>query len=264
MSTSVRTLFIGIIGGFFGSLVGLGGAVVIIPLLTGWARVTQHKAHVTSLVAVVFTGIVGALAYARGGAVDLWLALVVGAAATLTAIVAAAYSERVPAAVLKRIFGGLLVAAALVLLLGVDVPGGGIGGAWRLPAALLLGLLSGTLTGLLGIGGGAFVVPLLVLAFGLDQHLAQGTSLAVMIPAGVAGTIVHWRAKRLDGRLVLVLVAGVAVGAFLGGQAALAVPERPLQVIFGVILLWTGVRYLRPAPRAASAAAAAAEGEGRA
>ena len=89
MSTSVRTLFIGIIGGFFGSLVGLGGAVVIIPLLTGWARVTQHKAHVTSLVAVVFTGIVGSLAYARGGAVDLSLALTVAAAATLSTIVAA-------------------------------------------------------------------------------------------------------------------------------------------------------------------------------
>lgn len=244
MSTSVRTLFIGMIGGFFGSLVGLGGAVVIIPLLTGWARITQHKAHVTSLVAVVFTGIVGAFAYARGGAVDLPLAVTVAIAATISSIVAAAYSERVPAAVLKRIFGALLVIASLVLLIGIEVPGSGIVGAWRYPSGVLLGLFSGVLSGLLGIGGGAFVVPLLVLAFGLDQHLAQGTSLAVMIPAGIAGTLVHWRARRLDFSLIWGLVVGVIAGAFAGGQIALVLPERPLQVLFGVILLWTGLRYL--------------------
>lgn len=242
--TTVRTLLIGIVGGFFGSLVGLGGAVIIIPLLTGWARVTQHKAHVTSLVAVVFTGIVGAFAYSRGGAVDMGLALVVAAAATLSSIVAATYSERVPAAVLRRIFGGLVVLAAAVLLLGVDVPGSGFSGAGRTVAGVSLGLVSGALTGLLGIGGGAFVVPILVLAFGLDQHLAQGTSLAVMIPAGIAGTLVHWRARRLDFGLIWGLVLGVILGAFLGGRFALVLPERPLQIVFGVILIWMGLRYL--------------------
>ncbi len=252
MPTSMRTLFIGLIGGFFGSMVGLGGAVVMIPLLTGWARVTQHKAHATSLVAVVFTGTVGAWAYFRGGALDLPLAALIGLAATVTSIVAATYSERVPALVLRRIFGALLLAAALVLLFDVKVAEGGVAAAWRLPAALLLGLTSGTLTGLLGIGGGAFIVPLLVLVFGLDQHLAQGTSLAVMIPAGVAGTLVHLRAKRLDGSLIGGLVVGVVVGAFLGGQAALAVPERPLQIIFGIILLWTAWRYLQPRLKRAS------------
>ncbi|MFA5595495.1 MAG: sulfite exporter TauE/SafE family protein [Trueperaceae bacterium] len=244
MSTSVRTLFIGIIGGFFGSLVGLGGAVVIIPLLTGWARVTQHKAHVTSLVAVVFTGIVGAISYARGGAVDLPLALAVAAAATVSAIVSATFSEKVPALVLRRIFGGLIVITSLVLLFGIDFPGSGIHGTARYAAGIGLGLMSGVLTGLLGIGGGAFVVPILVLGFGLDQHLAQGTSLAVMIPAGIAGTLVHWRAGRLDFSLIWGLVAGVVIGAFMGGQFALVLPERPLQIIFGVILIWMGLRYL--------------------
>lgn len=233
--------------------------MVIIPLLTGWARITQHKAHVTSLVAVVFTGLVGAFAYARGGSVDLWLALSVAIAATVSSIVAAAVSERVPAAVLRRVFGGLLVLAALVLLIGVDVPGSGIPGAWRYPAGVVLGLMSGVLTGLLGIGGGAFIVPLLVLVFGLDQHLAQGTSLAVMIPAGIAGTLVHWRARRLDFGLIWGLVLGVMVGAFLGGQFALVLPERPLQIIFGVILLWTGVRYLRARSKSAPVPAPATE-----
>ncbi|HET9027155.1 MAG TPA: sulfite exporter TauE/SafE family protein [Trueperaceae bacterium] len=253
MSFSWRSLVIGLAGGFFGSMVGLGGAVIIIPLLTGWAKVSQHKAHATSLVAVVFTGLIGAAAYAGGGALDWGIAVPVAIAAVITSTVAAAYSSRVPAGLLKRIFGGLLVAAALVLILGFEISGQGIGGAWRLPAAVVLGLMSGTLTGLLGIGGGAFVVPLLVFAFGLDQHLAQGTSLAVMIPAGIAGTVVHATNRRIDLRLVVGLIIGVAIGAFGGGKLALLTPERPLQIIFGIILLWTGARYLRPTPKASKA-----------
>lgn len=235
------------IGGFFGSLVGLGGAVVIIPLLTGWARLTQHKAHVTSLVAVVFTGIVGAFAYARGGALDFPLAITVAVAAIVSSMVAASRSERVPAGVLRRIFGALLLIASLVLIFKIGSGGAGITGAWRFPAGALLGLASGVLTGLLGIGGGAFIVPLLVIVFGLTQHVAQGTSLAVMIPAGIAGTVVHWRAGRIDHSIVWSLVAGVIAGAFLGGQFALVLAERPLQIVFGIILFLTSFRYLKPA-----------------
>ncbi|HRN19525.1 MAG: sulfite exporter TauE/SafE family protein [Trueperaceae bacterium] len=253
MSLSGRAIVIGLAGGFFGSMVGLGGAVVIIPLLTGWAKVSQHKAHATSLVAVVFTGLIGAWAYASGGALDWGIAVPVAIAAVITSTFAAAYSARVPAGVLKRIFGLLLIAAAISLIFGLEVSGQGIGGAWRLPAAVLLGLLSGTLTGLLGIGGGAFIVPLLVLAFGLEQHLAQGTSLAVMIPAGIAGTAVHVSNRRIDARLVLGLIIGVAIGAFGGGKLALLTPERPLQIIFGIILLWTGARYVLPARKKAPA-----------
>ncbi len=250
MSLSWRSLIIGLAGGFFGSMVGLGGAVVMIPLLTGWAKLSQHKAHATSLVAVVFTGLIGAYAYAQGGALDWGIAVPVAVAAVVTSTIAAAYSARVPAGVLKRIFGGLLVAAAIALIFGFDVAGGGLAGAWRPVGAVVLGLLSGTLTGLLGIGGGAFIVPLLIFVFGLDQHLAQGTSLAVMIPAGVAGTAVHARNRRIDPKVAVALIIGVAIGAFSGGKLALLTPERPLQIIFGIILLWTGYRYLRPQPRA--------------
>lgn len=249
MWLSWRFVVIGLAGGFFGSMVGLGGAVVMIPLMTGWARVGQHKAHAVSLVAVVFTGLIGALSYAGGGSLDISLAVPIAAAAVVFAGFAAAYSSRVPAALLKLIFGLLLLGAAALLIFGLDIGGGGIGGAWRFPAALLLGLGSGLLTGLLGIGGGAFIVPLLVFAFGFDQHLAQGTSLAIMIPAGLVGTIVHARAGRLDSKLVIGLVLGVAAGAFLGGKLALLLPERPLQIIFGVILFWTGTRYVFPRRR---------------
>ena len=75
---------------------------------------------------------------------------------------------------------------------------------------------------------------------------AQGTSLAVMIPAGIAGTMVHLANRRVETSILLPLVAGVAVGAFTGGRSALFVPELPLQLLFAALLLWTGYRYLFP------------------
>ncbi len=246
VTANLRALIIGVASGFFGSLVGLGGGVVLIPLLTMWAGLQQHRAHATSLVAVVFTGILGGAAYATGNAVDWRLSIYIAAAATLMAIGAVVYSARVLVGFLKKLFGGLLIVTAISLPLGAEFVGAGLTGSMRVPAALLLGALSGSLTGLLGIGGGSLIVPMLVLVFGLDQHTAQGTSLAVMIPAGIAGTIVHLANRRVETNIVVALVAGVAVGAFTGGRSALFVPELPLQLLFAALLLWTGYRYLVP------------------
>lgn len=243
-------LVIGIAGGFFGSLVGLGGGVVVIPLLVAFASLTQHQAHATSLVGVVFTGLLGSVAYSGGEAIDWRVVPYIAAAATLLSIASAAYAPRVDAARLKRIFGIVLIVAAVLLPFGADLVGPGVAGALRLPGLIALGALAGVLSGLLGIGGGSLVVPLLVLVFGFDQHTAQGTSLAMMIPAGVAGVIVHLRNRQIAVRVVLGLALGVAVGAYLGGRFALYLPERPLQYIFGAVLLWTGLRYVLPKRKA--------------
>lgn len=240
------SLAIGVAGGFFGSLVGLGGGVVVIPLLITFAALTQHQAHATSLVGVVFTGLLGSVAYSRGGSIDWPLVPYIAAAATLLSIASAGFAPRVDAKRLKRIFGYVLILAAVLLPLTAELVGPGITGPLRLPGLIALGAMAGVLSGLLGIGGGSIVVPLLVLAFGFDQHMAQGTSLAMMIPAGIAGVVVHLRNRQIALGTVLGLVVGVALGAYLGGGFALYLPERPLQFIFGAVLLWTGLRYVLP------------------
>ncbi len=251
------SLAIGIAGGFFGSLVGLGGGVVVIPLLIAFAALTQHQAHATSLVGVVFTGLLGSIAYSSGEAIDWPVVPYIAAAATLLSIASAAFAPRVDAARLKRIFGVVLIVAAILLPLTADLVGAGITGPLRLPGLITLGAVAGVLSGLLGIGGGSLVVPLLVLIFGFDQHTAQGTSLAMMIPAGVAGVIVHLRNRQIALGTVAGLVVGVALGAYLGGGFALYLPERPLQLIFGAVLLWTGLRYVLPKRKKPTASGAA-------
>ncbi|MGB9825741.1 MAG: TSUP family transporter, partial [Desulfofundulus sp.] len=78
-------LFIGLAAGFFGGLVGLGGGVIMIPLMVGMLKMGQHKAHGTSLVALVFTGISGAITYALNGSVDILASVLLASTAIFTA-----------------------------------------------------------------------------------------------------------------------------------------------------------------------------------
>jgi uncharacterized protein len=117
-----------------------------------------------------------------------------------------------------------------------------------LTLALLLavGLAAGFLAGLLGIGGGILIVPALVLLLGFDQHLAQGTSLVVIIPAALAGSWTHYRRGRLDLRTAAFVAAGGVIGAAIGSLSALSLDDALLQRLFAVVLLIVAVRMLNP------------------
>jgi hypothetical protein len=242
---AMQAWLVGLAAGVFGGIGGLGGGVVMVPLLTGWLRLPQHRAHGTSLSAVVFTGVLGVVPYALGGAVALGLAAVLALASVAGSSLAAGLSPRVPAAALRRVFGALVVATGLSLPFDGLLPSHALAAEWALPLGLVIGLLAGSLSGLLGVGGGAVMVPLLVMVFGLDQHVAQGTSLAVMIPAAMAGSVQHLRHGHVERRFAGPLAVGVALGAYVGARAALALPEETLRWLFAVMLVATGLRYLR-------------------
>ena len=238
---------IGFLAGGFGALVGLGGGVIMVPLLVGWARLDQHRAHGTSLMAVAGTAIVGGLSYALGGSVDYTAAALLTATAMMTARLGARYTRQLDARSLRRIFGSFLILTAFLLPFKKQLPHVVAGGAGALSWIVLLGAggLAGFLSGLLGIGGGTVMVPALVLGAGEPQQLAQGTALMAMILPSIIGAYTHGRMGHLDRRIAPGLLLGIVSGAFLGGQLALGIPEGILRWIFAVVLLWTGLRYLR-------------------
>src|SRR5687768_8479044 len=99
-------------------------------------------------------------------------------------------------------------------------------------ALLAIGLAAGMLAGLLGVGGGIVMVPAMVLFIGFDQHVAQGTSLLVIIPAAALGSFTHHRHGRLALRDAAALAAGGVLGALLGSVIALSLDEELLQRLF--------------------------------
>ncbi len=242
------SFFIGLLAGFFGGMVGLGGGVVMIPLMVGLLKLSQHKAHGTSLVAVFFTGLMGAFTYGLQGSLDLEAAFFLALTAILTARLGARYAHGLPEASLKRAFGWFLFLVSFLLLLKPYLaPRGLAQGELAQDLALLLsGAFTGFLSGMMGVGGGTIMVPAMVLLLGMPQHTAQGTSLLAMVPASLVGAYTHFRLGNVEEGLALGLVPGVFLGTFLGGELAHFLPETGLRLVFAAVLLWTAWRYLRP------------------
>lgn len=103
---------------------------------------------------------------------------------------------------------------------------------------LLLGLGVGLAVGLMGVGGGIVLVPALVYLLHFGQHLAQGTSLFLQLPPiGIGALHTYWKNGQVDLRAGLVCAAGFFVGGYLGSFAALKIPPRQLEMIFGIFLM---------------------------
>jgi uncharacterized membrane protein YfcA len=241
------SLLIGLSAGVFGGLVGLGGGVIMIPLMVGFGRLSQHQAHGTSLVALVFTGISGAVTYALKGSVDIVGSLLLAVTAVATAHSGAHYAHALPEWRLKRSFGVFLIAISLLLLSrpylsGLFNPFTGWG---KVVVLLITGVFTGFLSGMMGIGGGTIMVPSMVLLTGFSQYTAQGSSLLAMVPAGTVGAFTHWRLGNVNKSLLPGLIPGIFIGTYLGGSLALLLPEGALRIIFAFVLIWTGLRYLR-------------------
>jgi uncharacterized protein len=108
--------------------------------------------------------------------------------------------------------------------------------------AILTGLLVGVLAGVMGIGGGILLVPIMVLGFGFGQQVAQGTSLAAIVPTAAVGAYTHDRAHNVDRMAAAWLSVGGLVGALLGALVAVRLPRELLVRLFGVLLLYSAYR----------------------
>ena len=111
--------------------------------------------------------------------------------------------------------------------------------------ALLIGLLVGAFSGVVGLGGGILMVPALVYFFHMSQHRAQGTSLAAMLaPVGILAFLEYYRNGNADLKTGLLLAAGFTIGAYFGGVGAQHVPEVILRRVFAATLIVVGTRML--------------------
>jgi uncharacterized protein len=103
---------------------------------------------------------------------------------------------------------------------------------------IVIGLIAGMLSGLVGIGGGIIIVPALVLFLGFSQHKAQGTSLGILLlPAGIFAVINYYKQGYIDLKVVLLLFVGFVVGGYLGSRISLNLPEAVVKKIFATVLL---------------------------
>ena len=110
---------------------------------------------------------------------------------------------------------------------------------------LLLGVFIGVVSGLVGIGGGALLIPALVFGYGMTQHKAQGTSLAMLLlPTGIFAFWKYYKAGEVDLRLAILVALGFALGGWIGGSWAVHLSDLTLRRGFAVVLIVVAIRML--------------------
>ncbi|HTZ39901.1 MAG TPA: sulfite exporter TauE/SafE family protein [Syntrophales bacterium] len=248
------SLVIGFLAGIFGGIAGVGGGAVMIPMMVGILKLSQHKASGTSLMTLVFTGIAGTITYAAGGHVDFMAALLLAVTAIAGASWGARFSHSLPEATLRRYYGAFLIFIALSMVLKPWLPhvSSPLEGWLKVFVLLAAGFFTGLQSGIMGGGGGAVSIPAMVLLAGFSQHLAQGTSLLVMIPTGATAAWTYWNRGNVDKELLKGMIPGILIGTYAGATIAGHLPDANLRYIFALMLFWIGVRYLRTPPPSAA------------
>jgi uncharacterized protein len=239
------TVAVGLAAGFLSGLFGIGGGILVVPGLVLVLKLSQRLAHGTSLGAIVPISVAGLIGYAVDHNVD-WAAgglIIVGA--VVGAAIGARLLGRLPERTLRYAFALFLIATAIRLFINSSSPPGrGPIDVWLGLALVGLGLASGILAGLLGVGGGIIIVPVLVVAFGVPSVIAKGTSLLVIIPTAISGTFVNRRRRNVD--LVVAAIVGLsgAAAAYGGAKLSANISAELSSILFGALLMVVAVRLL--------------------
>lgn len=110
---------------------------------------------------------------------------------------------------------------------------------------IVIGIVTGVMAGMLGIGGAIIMIPALVFFLGISQHTAQGTSLAVMLPpVGIIAAYNYYKAGQVNIRFAIILAVFFLVGSYFGSKLALNMPQATIKKVFGILLLLVAAKML--------------------
>ena len=252
--------------GLLGALSGLGGGVVIVPLLTVVFHVDIHYAIGASLVSVIATSSGAAAAYVREGFSNIRVGMFLEIATTLGALVGAWLTTRVPTKDIGIVFGLVLLysawaslrtqheqmtehpdAMAVRLRLAGELPvGDGVQPyvAQRVPLGFGLMWLAGALSGLLGIGSGAVKVLAMDQAMRLPFKVSTTTSNFMIGVTAAASAGLYWRSGYLAPSLVFPVMLGVLAGSLIGSKLLVRVRVRTLKVVFSLVIVALGIEMI--------------------
>jgi uncharacterized protein len=234
---------IGLASGILSGLFGVGGGIVMTPGIQVLLGAPPIVALATPLPAILPTAFAGALTYHRRGEVDLRAAAWLTPPGLVGAALGAWATEWIDTTWLLLVTAGLIGYQAIALVTGADRPGGGEERSASGTALASIGAVAGFVSGLLGIGGGIVIVPLLAGRLGMPLKRALGTSLLAILALVVPGTIVHAVLGHIDWGIFLTIVIGSVPGARVGAGIALGTGERTLRVLVGGFLLVVAVAY---------------------
>lgn len=238
-------LLLGLAVGVSSGLFGIGGGIIILPAMVYLLGYSTRIAAGTSLLAVVLPSLTGVFSYAIEGNVNLLMAVLLAVGSIVGAPIGSWLLTVLSQRVVRWGFIVFMLLVIASLFIVVPARDAVVEVDWMLGAGLVtLGLFTGVMSGLLGIGGGVVVVPLLVVLFGASDLVAKGTSLLMVIATGTSGTIANLRRKNVDPLSALAVGVVAALATPLGVWAAYTLEPAVANIVFAVFLGLVIVRML--------------------
>jgi len=259
----IIAFFIGIIA----AMLGIGGGVFMVPtlVLLPWYALDPAVASGTSLAAIIFTSVSSTFKYTKQKRIDRLLGLAL-ASTTIPGAFLGSYSKSlIETRLLGLIFAFFLIFVAARMFIGkrkeesknvmekvkkgksrklIDNHGNIFTYSMNIRIIPFLGFTAGFFSGLLGIGGGAVLVPAMNLGIGVPIHVAAATSMFIMIFTSTAGTLTNLWLDQIRFDYAILLAAGIIFGAQVGAHYAAKVSARNLQRMFGIILVIASIRMI--------------------
>ena len=287
MSYRTAGIVIGIFTGFFSAMTGVGGGAILVSLMVNFMGMSQHRAHGTSLTVIILTSLASAFGYVlpfiTGGSVSsdyqynptltLTLIPVLAFASMFGVVLGAKIMTKLPSKQLRRLFGVFLFFVSIQAL-STLVPGTGFNGTtvpadmggtyWKLPEFLpvwiALGFAAGVGSGILGIGGALIMVPFMTVGAGIERHLTQGITLAVICITTLTGGYTHYKLGNVDMKATVAIAPMAAiVGLVTSRFIATQISTPWLTGVFGLAMLYFAYQFTfvtakpKPAPAATDA-----------
>jgi uncharacterized membrane protein YfcA len=268
----ITALIVALSSGFLGALLGLGGGVIMVPLLIFVLDIPIHIAAGASIIAVVATSSVSASVYVRDEITNMRLGMFLEMATTLGAVTGASIMVGISESILQIIFAISLLYAALVMWLQMRSTGRSwvpkendwlanklnLGSSYfdsardetisygvsRSLPTFLISYIAGVVSGLLGIGGGGIKVPAMNVVSSVPMKAAVATSNFMIGVTAAASSLVYIRNGFCDGFITAPVVLGTLAGSYVGAKVAIRARGVVLKRIFIVILLILGARML--------------------
>ena len=257
---------IGVAVGTYGTLVGLGGGFLVVPLLLYVYKLSPPAAAATSLVVVFLNSASGSAGYLKRGRVEFRAGLLFALGTIPGALIGPAIATRLPERVFELVFSTFLIGMALVLFARPEATGeapSSFGGEWMrmrrtyvdaggthhpisfsVPVAMLISFVVGVLASLLGIGGGVIHVPAMIHLIGFPVHVATATSTFVLAITAFTAVVEYTRRDFVQWPLAAALGIGVIVGAQLGAAVSHRIHARWLVRLLTLAMVGLGVRML--------------------
>ncbi|MGA1755089.1 MAG: sulfite exporter TauE/SafE family protein [Ilumatobacteraceae bacterium] len=240
----VPPLLVGVGAGILSGLFGVGGGILVVPALTMVLKLDQRMASGTSLGAVFPISVASLATYWSQDNVDWAMALWLAIGAVAGAVYGTKLIHRLPRRTIGYLFTAMLILTAIRLYVPTEADGRGAIEVGSAIALVIIGFLTGVLAGLLGIGGGVIMVPIMIVLFGEIPVIAKGTAVAVTSPTALSGTLRNLRARNIDVKVAIVVgLAGIPTAIF-GSLVADTMSKDLSNALFATLVLAVASKML--------------------